>query len=160
MCPSREDCPNGARKFHSTGIIKVDNIKIAWPKRPHDRRSPPLAEIVECVEESDEMVTHLKVTHPSLYKSIHDVLKPNTLYTIVPAGKVEFRKIPRWHFITECGLKVRDGGSLRKIWEEWRKRHLGDKWRMRNVNGVPWMTFQAIGKIRVRGKYDMKCELA
>ncbi|KAG0195243.1 hypothetical protein BGX28_001876, partial [Mortierella sp. GBA30] len=104
MFPSRDNYPDGCRKFHNVGV--VENISIAWPKRPHDRRSPPLAEIIECEDdEYDGLVRRLKVTHPSLYTTACEVLQANTQYTIVAAGYVEYRRAHRWHFITECGLK-------------------------------------------------------
>ena len=43
--PSREECPDGVRKFRHVGIVEVDNIKIAWPKKSHDYRSAPLADL-------------------------------------------------------------------------------------------------------------------
>ncbi|KAF8923556.1 hypothetical protein BGZ47_004689, partial [Haplosporangium gracile] len=114
--PSREECPNGVLKFRSIGIVEVNNVRIAWPKKAHDKRSPPLAEIVEWKEESNEMVAHLRMPHTSLYTSASKILQPNTEYTIVAAGYMPYRRQPRWHFITKCGRKVRDGNSLRAIW--------------------------------------------
>lgn len=70
------------------------------------------------------MVAPLKGIHPSLYTSIQNVLKPRTQYTIVAAAYGEYRGVRRWHYITECGLRVRAGESLRKIWNEWRNHHL------------------------------------
>ncbi|KAG0195008.1 hypothetical protein BGX28_002566, partial [Mortierella sp. GBA30] len=79
MFPSREDCPDGCRKFHNVGVVEVENISIAWPKRSHDRRSPPLAEIIECEDaEYDGLVRRLKITHPSLYTTAYEVLQANT----------------------------------------------------------------------------------
>lgn len=158
--PSRDDCPDGAHKFRNVGIIEVDNIKIGWPKKPHDRRSPPLAEIIEWKEKFDGMVIHLKATHPSLYTAASVILMPNTQYTIVAAGYVEYRGKRRWHFITKCGLKVRDGESLRKIWNNWRMCHLGKRWRLGNVKGVPRMIFCAMKQVCIKGTSDMKCKLA
>ena len=157
--PSREECPNGALKFRSIGIIKVDNIRIAWPKKAHDRRSPPLAEIVEWKEESNEMVAHLKVTHTSLYTAASEILETNGEYTIVAAGYVEYREIHRWHFITECGLKIRDVPSLRRIWTRWRMRHLGVDCRYRDVDKTPWMTFCVVRHFRVNGYDDVECQI-
>lgn len=125
----------------------------------HDRRSPPLAEITEWEEESNGMVTQLRSSHTSLYKAASEILKPNTQYTIVAAGYIEYRDKRRWHYITEDGVKIQGGDSLRKIWDEWRKRHLGDEIRVGTVNGVPWMRFEVIRKVRSQGTNDFKCKL-
>ncbi|KAF9272371.1 hypothetical protein BGZ74_005279, partial [Mortierella antarctica] len=74
-------------------------------KRPLERHSPPRAEIVEYEEESDGMVAHLKGIRPSLYTSIYGALHPNTQYTIVAAGYLEYHEMRCWHFIPDCGLK-------------------------------------------------------
>lgn len=161
MFPSRDECPNGARKFHHVGIVEVDNIKISWPKRSHRRVSAPLAEIIEREDdESETDVQRLKAVRSSLYTVAHQILQPDTLYTIVAAGLHEYRGDLRWHFISECGLKFRSGKSLAKIWGEWRITHLEGPKRIRSVVGVPFMTFRAVRCVRSRGTDDVRCELA
>ena len=74
------------------------------------------------------------------------------------AGLREYRGVRRWHFITKCGLKVRAGKSLDKIWTEWRVDHLEGPQRTGSVAGVPFMEFRAIRRVRSHGTDDMKCE--
>ena len=65
----------------------------------------------------------------------------------------------QWHAITQCGVKLRMGKSLKKVWETWRRIYLGAEVRLGNVDGVEQMTFMATHKVRSRGKDDIKCEL-
>lgn len=161
MYPSRDASPNGARKFCSVGIVEVDNISIAWPKRAHNKNSIPLAEIIECDDDNvDANVLHLKSIHVSMYTAGHQILEPDTDYTIVAAGYKEYRGIYRWHFITDCGLKIRAGKSLAKIWGKWRIKHLQGLQRIGSVKGVPFMNFHTVRVVRSRGEDDIKCEAA
>ncbi len=110
MFPSRNAIDGGARKFRHVVIVEVDNITIAWPKRSHDRRTPPPAEIVEQDDdEVDGLVKKFKATHLSSYTAACNILQPNTQYTIVGAALKKYSGVHRWHFITKCGLKVREG---------------------------------------------------
>ena len=160
MFPSRNASRDaGIRKFRDVGIVEVDNISIAWPKRVHTNNSAPLAEIYEREDdEVDTNVLHLKAIHTSLYTAGDQILEPDTEYTIVAAGLREYRGVRRWHFITKCGLKVRAGKSLDKIWTEWRVDHLEGPQRTGSVAGVPFMEFRAIRRVRSHGTDDMKCE--
>jgi hypothetical protein len=159
MFPSRDLCRNGAYKFCDVGIVEVDNISIAWPKRSHRDTSNPLAELVEYEDDEESTnVLHLKAIRPSMYTAGDQILEPDTNYIIVAAGLREYRGIRRWHFITNCGLKVRAGKSLDKIWTEWRVDHLEGPQRTGSVAGVPFMEFRAIRRVRSRGTDDMKCE--
>jgi hypothetical protein len=159
MCPARDDCPDGVYKFHEVGIIEVDNIKIGWPKRTHTRQSNPVAEIFECEDDNNGTnVLHLKTIHVSMYAAVHQVLQLKTKYTIVAAGYREFRGDMRWHFITKCGLKIRAGNSLDKVWREWRQRHVCGSEKIGSVTGVPFMDFRALKIVRSRGAYDMQCQ--
>jgi hypothetical protein len=160
MFPSRNAIEGGARKFSKVGIIKVNNIKIGWPKREHDKRTPPLAEIVESTSaEDDTFVKHLKSVHSSSYTADYNILQPDMEYTIVAAGLHKYRNILEWHAITQCGVKLHMGKSLRSIWVEWIKNFVDAGARMGNVDGVERMTFIAKSKVRNRGKDDIKCEL-
>jgi hypothetical protein len=160
MFPSRDACRSGGiRKFCNVGIVEVDNISIAWPKRVHTNNSAPLAEIFECEgDEVDTNVLHLKAVRTSLYTAADQILKPGIEYTIVAAGLREYRGDRRWHFITKCGLKVRAGNSLYKIWTEWRVDHLEGPQRLGNVTGVPFLRFRAVRMVRSRGTDDIKCD--
>jgi hypothetical protein len=160
MYPSRDASRNGGiRKFRNVGIVEVDNISIGWPKRVHTNNSAPLAEIIEYHHDAiDTNVLHLKAIRVSMYTAIDQILEPGTEYTIVAAGLREYRGDRRWHFITECGLKVRSGNSLSKIWKEWRVGHLQGLQRIGSVTGVPFMTFRTVRTVRSRGADDMKCE--
>jgi hypothetical protein len=159
MFPSRDASSNVIRKFSKVGIVEVDNISIAWPKRVHNRYSAPLADIFEYDEDTvDTNVLHLKTIHVSMYTAADRILKPDEEYTIVAAGLKEFRSEHRWHFITACGIKVRAGKSLAKIWTPWRVEHLQGLQRIGRVEGVPLMTFRAVKKVRIHGEDDMKCE--
>jgi hypothetical protein len=123
MFPSRDTCPYGVLKFSEVGIVEVDNIKIAWPKRAHGRNSAPLAEIVELNAEDEDgiYISKVKIRHVSSYKPAYTALEPNTQYTVVAAGYASYRQAYYIHFITECGLKIRAGKSLTKVWDSWRK---------------------------------------
>jgi hypothetical protein len=159
MFPSRDASSNVIRKFRHVGIVEVDNISIAWPKRVHNRYSAPLADIFEYDEDTvDTNVLHLKTIHVSMYTAADQILEPDEEYTIVAAGLKEFRSERRWHFITACGIKVRAGKSLAKIWRPWRVEHLQGLQRIGSVQGVPLMTFRAVKKVRIHGEDDMKCE--
>jgi hypothetical protein len=161
MFPSRDASHNGIHEFSKVGIVEVDNISIAWPKRVHNKNSVPLADIFEYDDDTvDTDVLHLNTIHVSMYTADHQVLEPNTEYTIVAAGLKDFRGARRWHFITECGVKVRAGKSLEKIWRPWRVDHLEGPQRIGSVEGVPIMTFRAVRKVRSQGKDFMKCERA
>ena len=150
MFPSRKACPNGALKFKDIGIVTIDNISIAWPKKIHDRKSPPLADIVERQEERDDgYVQWLEVVHTSTYTSAYSILQPNTLYTIVAASWYLYRGAYHWHFQTECGIRVRAGKSLETLWNKWRSNFEED--------AVEYMEFRAVRKVTTRGKDDMKC---
>jgi hypothetical protein len=160
MFPAREDCPDGVYKFHQVGIVEVDNIRIGWPKRTHTRDSNPVAEIFECEDDSENTnVLHLKTVHVSMYTAVDQVLQLKTKYTIVAAGYQEYRGDHRWHFITKCGLKIRAGKSLDKIWREWRRFHVDRSEKIGSVAGVPFMDFRALKIVRSRGTYDMQCEV-
>jgi hypothetical protein len=163
MFPSRDAAhrtsPNGIRKFSEVGIVEVDNISIAWPKRVHTKHSAPLADIFEYDDDTvDTNVLHLKTIHVSMYTAADQILEPGKEYTIVAAGLKLYRRNLRWHFITQCGVRVRAGKSLAKIWGAWRIDHLEGQQRIGSVKGVPWMTFRAVRKVRSHGKDDMKCE--
>ena len=159
MSPSRNASTNGARIFCNVGIVEVDIISIAWPKRVHTKKSKPLAEIyLRKGDEVDTNVLHLKAIRVSMYTAGHQILEPGTNYTIVAAGFREYRGTHRWHFITQCGLKVRSGKSLSKIWGEWRVDHLEGPQKIGSVTGVPSMTFRAVRTVRSRGTDDIKCE--
>ncbi|KAF9328160.1 hypothetical protein BGZ91_001122, partial [Linnemannia elongata] len=83
----------------------------------------------------------------------------NTQYTIVAAGMKKYRGDERWHFITECGLRIRGGKSLVKIWDKWRSRFV-NQLGYRDINDVKWMTFNTDEKVLSGGIYHMKCDLA
>jgi hypothetical protein len=95
-----------------------------------------------------------------MYTAGHQILEPDTDYTIVAAGYKEYRGMYRWHFITDCGLKIRAGKSLAKIWGKWRIKHLQGLQRIGSVKGVPFMNFHTIRVVRSRGEDDIKCEAA
>lgn len=160
MFPSRNAIEGGARKFRSVGIVEVDNITIRWPKRVHDKRTPPLADIVErASEECDDFVQHLKSIHTSSYTADYNILESGEEYTIVAAGMKEFRRSWEWHAITECGLKVRMGKSLRQLWCKWRAQYMEGTAPTGSVDGVERMTFVAGRIVRSKGRYNIKCEL-
>lgn len=160
MFPSRDAIEGGARKFSKVGIVEVDNITIGWPKQPHRKESAQLADIVERMsEEADGYVRQLKSIHTSSYTTAYNILVPGEEYTIVAAGLKRYRGTVEWHLITQCGVKLRPGKSLRKIWTEWTKRFLERRSKWGSVDGVEWMAFTAIRSVRSRGKNDMKCEL-
>ena len=69
----------------------------------------------------------------------------------------QYRGDLRWHFITKCGLKVRAGRSLAKIWGVWRRSHLQGPEKIGSVLGVPYMDFQAVKIVHSRGSFDMQC---
>lgn len=159
MFPSRKSLKYNVNKFSDVGIVEVDNISIAWPKKRIDKRTPPIADITEYNGPDDRFVGRLKSIHSSSYRPIYSTLKPGSTYTVTSAGVTSFRGKRVWHFITECGLKVREGESFRKIWSTWRTKYLGEYTRRENVDGVEYMTFVAKRKVRVRGKDDMLCEI-
>jgi hypothetical protein len=161
MFPYRNALEDGVQKFSKVGIVEIKNIIIAWPKRHYDNRSPPLAVIVEKAVEGEEndTVKHLTSIHPSAYTADYNILSTGEEYTIVAAGMKSYRGIGEWHAITQCGLQIRLGKSLRKIWTEWRTQFLGDQARTNTVDGVEHMTFLAICKRCIRGKHDITCEL-
>ena len=160
MFPSRDAHADGARKFHKVGIVEVNNITIGWPKQRHRKENAPFAEIVEKTNaDGDEFVKHLKSIHSSSYTAGYNILSPGTEYTIVAAGLKPYRGLTQWHAITQCGVKLRMGKSLRNIWQAWRKSYLGNDMRPGNVDGVEQMTFTAIKKVRNRGQDDIRCEL-
>jgi hypothetical protein len=160
MYPARSASPTGAKKFSKVGIVEVDNIKIAWPKSRHDHRNAPLADIVE-VDEDDEdgiFIRKLKVRNTSLFKAGYNVLEPNTQYTVVAAGYGKYRQAYYIHCITECGLKIRAGKSLTKVWDSWRKQ-FEDRRGYIDIPMVKHMVFTAVQKVRSQGSFDMKCQL-
>ncbi|KAI9242445.1 MAG: hypothetical protein BYD32DRAFT_403635, partial [Podila humilis] len=94
MFPSQNACPYGVYKFSEVGIVEVDNIKIAWPKRAHDQQSIPLAEIVELNAEDEDgiYISKIKIRNVSSYKAAYTTLEPNTQYTVVAAGYATYRQ--------------------------------------------------------------------
>jgi len=117
-----------------------------------------VAEIFECEDDNNGTnVLHLKNIHVSMYTAIHQALQFKT-YTIVAAGYREFRGHLRWHFITKCGLKIRAGKSLDKIWRVWRGSHVVSPDKIGSVAGVPFMDFRVLKMVRSHGTYDMQCE--
>ncbi|OAQ27925.1 hypothetical protein K457DRAFT_1820984 [Linnemannia elongata AG-77] len=58
----------------------------------------------------------------------------------------------------QCGLKVRAGKSLAKIWGKWCVNHLQGLQRIGSVKGVPFMEFHTVRVFRSRGSDDIKCE--
>ena len=160
MFPARSASPVGAKKFSSVGIVEVANIKISWPRRRHDARNAPLADIVEIAkdDEDDEYIKKIKIRNTSAYKAGYSVLKPNTQYTVVAAGYANYRRSRYIHFITECCLKIRAGKSLTKVWDKWR-RQFEDRTGYIDIPMVPHMLFTALQKVRSQGSFDMKCTL-
>lgn len=158
--------PGGSKgKFPSQdssdmGFVEVDNISIAWPKKRSMKTSAPITQLVEGGNESGQegYVRKLKKVNSSVYHSSYIALTPGIKYTIVSAGVQRYRGHIPWNFITQCGLQVRAGKSLRKIWEDWM---YGFK-----ENGcmdpekTKWMKFKAVRKITIHGVDDMKCKLA
>ncbi|CAO3572432.1 unnamed protein product [Mortierella alpina] len=160
MYPSREAQPNGARKFSKVGIVEVDNITIGWPKKRIDRRTPPLADIVEKeLDVGDGYIARLVSVSSSSFIAGYNCLEESTSYTIVAAGQKEYRGNVQWHFITECGVRVRAGKSLTKIWKEWQLEFADGSGYLEKLSDVKWMSFTAVRKVRSRGKVDIKCEL-
>jgi hypothetical protein len=47
MFPSRKSLKYNVNMFSEVGIVEVDNISIAWPKRRIDKQTPPIADITE-----------------------------------------------------------------------------------------------------------------
>ncbi|KAF9975190.1 hypothetical protein BGZ75_000613 [Mortierella antarctica] len=161
MFPSRESQANGARKFSKVGIVEVDNVAIGWPKKRIDRRSPPLADIVEKeVDVGDGHIVRLESMSSSSYTAGYNCLEEGSSYTIVAAGQKEYRGEWQWHFITECGKRVRAGKSLKKIWKEWQLQFADRSGCLEKLSDVEWMSFTAIRKVRSKGIGDIKCELA
>jgi hypothetical protein len=108
------------------GLVEVNNITIGWPKRRHNKGSAPLAEIVEQTSADDDgLVKHLKSIHASSYSAGYNILTPGQEYTIVAAGMKVYHGLGQWHAITQCGVKLRMGKSLKKVWETWRRIYLG-----------------------------------
>jgi hypothetical protein len=161
MYPSLDAFPNGAKKFKHVGIVEVDNINIAWPKKRHNRASAPLAEILEMGddEQDDEYIRKITISKTSSYKAAHAVLDNSTEYTVVAAGYATYRNSRYIHFITQCGLKFRAGKSLTKVWDKWRVK-FQDETSYVDIPMVRKMDFLAITTIRVNGISDMKCKLA
>jgi hypothetical protein len=79
-------------------------------------------------------------------------------YTTITAIYADYRGEHRWHFVTECGLRVRAGKSLTKVWNKWRKEFADENGRM-DVENTMWMKFVAVRRICSRGVDDMKCKL-
>lgn len=92
MFPSRQSHGYNVHKFTDVGIVEVDNITIAWPKKKIDKRSPPVAELTDYRTKDSNLVSHLKSIHVSSYKAIYNVLQPNVRYTVVAAGMATYRK--------------------------------------------------------------------
>lgn len=103
------------------------------------------------------VVVHLVSICSSSYTAIHNILRPGMQYTVVAAGMSSYRGKQRWHFITYCGLRVREGKSFRRIWNEWRKKCGATQ--NGSVDGVEHMTFIATRRICTGGNGDMKCEI-
>ena len=159
MFPSQKSHVCGVNEFRNVGLVEVDNISIAWPENRHDKRTPPVAETVEYKADGSNFVEHLTSIHCSSYHAIYSTLRPGAKYTVIAAGMTKFRGEMAWHFITECGLKVRGGESFRKCWNGWRKPFLGEDYKVGTVDGVERMTFTAVKKARIQGRTDMRCEL-
>jgi hypothetical protein len=131
MHPSVDSFPTEVRSFDEMGIVEVDNIIIGWPRRRRNNRSAPLAEITEVGDDDDhEYVKKIKRVSASVYTSAHRMLRNDKEYTVVAAGYINYRGEYRWHFVTGCGLRVRAGKSLTKIWDKWRRRFADDSGRM------------------------------
>ena len=160
MYPSRESFGNGVRKFSEIGIVEVDNITIEWPKRRYNKNSVPLAHIIEIDDDDndDRYVKKLKRISSSAYVAAQSALEEGEEYTIVAARYTSYRGQDRWHFVTKCGLRIRAGNSLTKIWDRWRRRFADDNGRM-EIEWTEWMKFMAIRTTRSRGVDDIKCEL-
>ncbi|CAO3570249.1 unnamed protein product [Mortierella alpina] len=159
MFPSREAQSNGARKFSKVGIVEVDNITIGWPKKKIDRRTPPLADIAEKeIDVGDGYIARLEAVSSSSFTAGYNCLEESTSYTIVAAESKEYRGNVQWHFITECGVRVRAGKSLTKVWNKWRLQ-FADNGYLEKLSDVEWMSFTAVRKVRLRGIGDIKCEL-
>jgi hypothetical protein len=163
MYPSRGNYPGGPSgipKFSDVGIVPVDNICIGWPKRRHNRGSAPLAVLVQRngSDHDDRFVKTMSGVHSSTFTSGYNALEPGGEYTISAVCLMKFRGVLYWHIITECGLKVRAGKSLERLWEKWRGQYR-DASGMVLRDNIPKMTFVAVRKVRSKGKFDVKCQL-
>lgn len=89
MYPAQDAFPNEVREFAEMGIVEVDNITIGWPKKRYNKKSAPLAQIVEVGDgdEGDDVYVH-KIKRPSAssYTAAHNALEEGMQYTIVAAS--------------------------------------------------------------------------
>jgi hypothetical protein len=69
-------------------------------------------------DDDDENIKKIQISNTSSYQPGYIVLEPDTEYTIVTAGYATYRGSCYIHFITECGVKVRAGKSLTRIWDK------------------------------------------
>jgi hypothetical protein len=118
----------------------------------------PLADVIKSTNLYG-VVAYFDPIFSSSYTAIYNILRPEMQYTVVAAGMSNYRGKQRWHFITYCGLRVREGKSFRRIWNEWRGKYL-DTTQNWNVDDVEHMTFTTIQKTTSRGNCDMICEIA
>jgi hypothetical protein len=112
-------------------------------------------------DEDDEFIKKISISNTSSYRAGYSVLDANTEYTVVAAGYSMYRGSRYIHFITDCGLKLRAGKSLTKIWDKWREQFHDETLLLPilNIDMVEKMTFKAVKKVRVQGAFDIKCKL-
>ncbi|KAG9319177.1 hypothetical protein KVV02_007559 [Mortierella alpina] len=160
MFPSKESFENGVREFSDMGIVGVDNITIGWPEKRHNARSAPIAELIEKEDNNSGHIRKLTSINTSAYSAAYSILNQNSDYTIVAAAIKEYRGEHQWHFITKCGLRVRAGKSLTKIWMEWKQGFADSNGYLESITDVRWMTFSTYLKVKSKGKEDIKCSFS
>ena len=100
----------------------------------------------------------LKKINSSSFTAALSALEEGEEYTTVAAIYANYRGEHRWHFVTKCGLRVRAGRSLTRVWDKWRRKFADDTGRM-DIERTKCMTFTAIRKVRSRGNDDIKCKV-
>ena len=160
MYPAQDAFHREVREFGEMGIVEVDNITIGWPKKRYGKRSAPLAQIVEMCSDDDDGGYVRKIKRPSAssYTAAHRALEEGVQYAIVAASCINYRGEPRWHFITQCGVRVRAGKSLTKLWAKWMKLFADQDGRT-DIECTKYMKFLAMRTTCSRGVDDMKCKM-
>ncbi|KAF9017115.1 hypothetical protein BGZ52_005334, partial [Haplosporangium bisporale] len=138
--------------FKDMGIVKVDNIKIQWPKRRLRKSSPPIVDIhlVPMDDEGMFIQVHGSATHKSTFEPGYQVLQKDTLYLVASMAKDTFRGKEYIFATLSSGIRVRCGKLLEQMLLSW----LDDYPKAE----APWMPFTAGEKRKTGGQWDIQVE--
>jgi hypothetical protein len=143
--------------FHEVGLISIENITFGWPSIYYDKRTAPVAPIIELssnlsstkslsINDEVNRMTEIVNIPTKLSKADYDALTPNTQYTFIAFGYKVFYKKLTLFLQTKESIYVRASSSLTSIFNQHREKNSA------------FLQVKIINKIKTNGKRDLNCQ--